>query len=597
VFAVGFLGGLGCESQVDAVPAPQSRQLAVEPVELLSPPDQLLRISMALRGTRPAAEDLKAVDTDPALIEAFVDDYLDSEEFGATIRDLHAETLYIRTADGVASAVRLPDLGPLSDRGLGEIHRSLVEAPLKLVEQVVLEDRPYTEILTADWMMSDSVNADVWGLPYDSDGPEWQVSEWGGQRPAAGVLADTALFIRFLRNAGNFNRGRANMVSRAFLCHDFFDRDIVLDLPREDELFAEHAVEEQATCIGCHQAMDPLAGAFWGFRGNILFRDILDNYDFGCDQAVPIEQGLEVVGGNCYPLDSYFPELEDHWQLHEMPPPSYFGTPVSGLGDVAAQIAADPRFSLCTSRRFYSFLNQVPLDEVPFEHAAGLQRGFIDDEFSARSLVRSIVLSEDFLASPYSGSAEGSMLLVRPEQLSRMIEDLTGFRWDYNPDAGRECLDSHFDPEDDSVVFGCWGEAELTTSTAFGLGALAGGTDGYRRTAPSHSISPGRSLLVSRLAEEAAGYVVGKDLSGAPPEHRRLLTEVEASTTEELPVRGQLALLHLRILGESVGVESAEVDESYALFEALLAESSGDTAVAWKGLIAAFLQDTRVLFY
>ena len=43
----------------------------------LSPPQYLVRISMAIRGTRPSARDLRDVAEDPDLIPALVDEYLE----------------------------------------------------------------------------------------------------------------------------------------------------------------------------------------------------------------------------------------------------------------------------------------------------------------------------------------------------------------------------------------------------------------------------------------------------------------------------------------------------------------------------------------
>src|SRR5262245_52194681 len=64
----------------------------------LSALDRLGRISMALKGTRPSIADSRAVDADPAALGAIVDGYLESDEFGATLRDLHNEALLVRAS-------------------------------------------------------------------------------------------------------------------------------------------------------------------------------------------------------------------------------------------------------------------------------------------------------------------------------------------------------------------------------------------------------------------------------------------------------------------------------------------------------------------
>src|SRR5690349_6068795 len=59
----------------------------------LSPSEHLVRVAMALKGTRPSIAELRAVEKDPAAIEGIVDQYLASREFGETVRDLYNDAL------------------------------------------------------------------------------------------------------------------------------------------------------------------------------------------------------------------------------------------------------------------------------------------------------------------------------------------------------------------------------------------------------------------------------------------------------------------------------------------------------------------------
>ena len=61
----------------------------------LTPTEHLARASLALRGIRPSLAELQAVAAEPDRIAALVDRYLESAEFGATIRDLHDELLLL----------------------------------------------------------------------------------------------------------------------------------------------------------------------------------------------------------------------------------------------------------------------------------------------------------------------------------------------------------------------------------------------------------------------------------------------------------------------------------------------------------------------
>ena len=574
------------------------------PQSLLEPAEQLQRVSMALRGVRPSVADLDALDEDPALLTTLVDDYLDSEEFGRTIRDLHAQTLLIRTADGLEYAVRMPDVGPLEEFTVGEIHRSLTEAPLRMVERIVREDRPYTDILQADWTMTDPIHATVWGLEHDPDGPDWQVATWPDGRPAAGLLSSSSIWARYVNNGINYGRGRANFVARAFLCQDFFDRQLPISHP--DELGSVEVVEaanSEPNCLSCHQSLDPLASFFWVFRDKHLAADMLDGWG-NCDAPAFVTLGHDVAGGNCFPFLSYYPPAATVWQDIGQPAPAYFGSRGEDLADLGRMIADDGRFSLCAARRFEGFFTKQLPSAVPFERAAELQLDLLDSGWSAKQLVRGIVLAPAFLGSPVSEVAPAP-LLVSPRQLASLVEDLTGFRWTYDPDGGADVPNSAIDPETWNIVWGPWGETEIATSAAYGVRAVAGGIDGYRIKTPSHGPSPALTLLQRRLGEEAAAWVVRRDFS-LPAGDRQLLRGVEDGTDDPATVEAQLRDLHRRFYSLAAEEEDEDIDgllELFALVEANQAaeqeedELEAETTRAWTVVLSVMLQDPRILLY
>ena len=104
-------------------------------VVFLKPTDHLVRASMVVRGIRPSVDELEQVAANPSALDGIVDTYLESDEFGAFIRDLHAE-LYLLRAD---TTFQLPVKGYLVERGYDQddLHHSTVEAPLRFVEEVI----------------------------------------------------------------------------------------------------------------------------------------------------------------------------------------------------------------------------------------------------------------------------------------------------------------------------------------------------------------------------------------------------------------------------------------------------------------------------
>jgi len=579
----------GCVADGSDDPGTDPSPAPAGPPVYLEPEEQLLRVSMALRGLRPSPDDWDELAADPTAIETIVDRYLDSDAFGVTIRDMHAETLLMRS-----ETVVLPTLGPLEDEYRGDVHRSVAEAPLMLIEDIVMGDAPYTEIVTADYMMADSRTSKAWaGIDYDEEGPEWQASSWPEGRPEAGILSSSELWTRHISNGSNYHRQRANVIADTLLCATFLDRDIPLDgsIDLSDPEVVADAVLKEEVCVGCHQALDPLASNLWGFRTRIPFFAIGQVYaNGGCDSG---DEEFTLFN-NCFPLETYSPQLETAWNFVGTRPPGYYGLPAGNLGDVGQAIAVDPRFSLCAARRFSSYLTQTEMSAVPYTTVAALQERFIDSGYSAKDLAKAIVLSDTFLASEQGklGNDISGLQIIRPEQYARFIEDLTGFIWAINADRPT-C----------AALGNCWGDVDLGLSDAFGFRSMAGGIDGFFVTRPTHTATPVRSLYTATIAKEAAAFVVSADFAEPNNTQRRLLGQVEADDFGEPVVRAQLKTLHLRILGEQVEADSEEVTESYALWESLREGTlvgvppDGDIPHVWSLVISAMLRDVKTIYY
>jgi hypothetical protein len=114
-------------------------------------------------------------------------------------------------------------------------------------------------------------------------------------------------------------------------------------------------------------------------------------------------------------------------------------------------------------------------------------------------------------------------------------------------------------------------------------------------TQPAHTYTGPNFLVLETLASEAAHHVVERDFAKAAGD-RKLLGSVEADTRDEAAIRAQLAELHLRLFAQTVDVASPEVDELMGLWSELIAISN-DPPRAWKGVLAAMLQDLRIAYY
>ena len=546
----------------------------VETVEYqeLSPVKQLLRISMALRGTRPSMSELQRALQDPESITVMALEFTETPEFIETVADLYAEVLLMR-----ATALRMPSIGALSSESQKEIHNTMAEEPLNILREVVRSDAPFTDIVSADWTILDEVGSRMWGYhDYDSSGEDLQVVHYTDTRPSAGMITTNGFLTRHGSAGSNFNRGRVNTITKTFLCTDFTDRDIPLsgEIDLSDDAAVAEAVFTQTECVGCHQSMDPLGAQLWGPRAQLTQFAVLKGHNEGaCDFHWP-----------CYPIPMYNPGATDNWQNKGLRGPNYFGYQSDTLSDMGANIAADPRFSQCVSRRMLSYLQQQDLDAAPLEEVVQFQELFEASDFSIKTLAASIVTSPAFLAKSASPeSFEDSIpgiQVIRPEQLQRLYSSLLGFNFVIGLTNGGN-------------GGAPYGNFNAMTDDSFGFRAMAGGVDGYRVTFPTHTATPVRLLVMALMADEAASAAVEHDLLST--ETPRLLTGVTIETTDEGLLRLQLKKLHLQILGESVDVNSSEIDDSLALF--LEIESSSDIETAWKVLLSAFFQSPDMLYY
>jgi hypothetical protein len=549
----------GCVDDAEYVVAPGEEPQSVE----LSATDQLLRASMTLRGLRPSIAELELVADDPSAMSAIVDAYLASPSFGKVIRDLHNESLLVRT-DYAFYPAGFPRLDNMQMYDAYYLNTSVQEASLRLVEHVVMNDLPYSQIVTADYAIANHVVSTVWGTTYDTTGAEWQQSYYQDGRPVAGVLSDPWVFTRHASTISNANRGRANAMSKALLCYDFLDRDIVIDssINLADPDVVNNAVVENEACAACHQTLDPLAS---------FFQDYFPIF---------VAQQIET-----YPYDQfYYPGI---FQIAgvEMRDPGYFGQAGNNVADLGRLMADDPRLSLCAVQRFYAYFHQVPLDEVPLLASAELQQEFIQSGLNAKVLAKAIVMSDAFKLSHSGDEVESENLAgirkIRPDQMSTMFLDLTGFKWEVDLGAGGG-LDL--------------GRAELTTDSMLGFEVLGGGIDAAYVTRPTHTFNATASLVLQTMAAEAAAYVVDRDFAEADPQKRHLLKLVELDGIDPKTAREQIAWLHLRLLGEVVEVDSDEVTESWELFSAGF-QHNNNIARAWELLLTAMMQDIRIATY
>ena len=189
-------------------------------------------------------------------------------------------------------------------------------APLELIAHVVENDRPYTEVLTADYIMANPMAAAAYGAStrFDdledlhefkpsriasyyrhTDGYEaeddpvidaYRVIDPGPLRtdyPQAGILNTKVFPQRYPTTATNRNRARSRWTYYHFLG---FDIEKSASRTTDPEALADtnNPTMHNPACTVCHRVLDPVAGAFQNYddagwyKSNWHGVDSLDEY-------------------------------------------------------------------------------------------------------------------------------------------------------------------------------------------------------------------------------------------------------------------------------------------------------------------------------
>ena len=522
-------------------------------VVLMGAVDLLTRASLDLRGVRPTIAEIEAVEADPALVDAYIEEFLYDGAFGERVRSLFSE-IYLTQTDYYYLGAN--DYGMDDEAAFAS---SVGQEPLRILSRIAEEDRPYTEIVTADWTMSNDILATAWELEavadttrsadyYSEADNDWYPAQYTDGRPAAGILSTNAMWWRYTTTTSNANRGRANAISKILLCTDYLSEEISFDrnVNLLDGDAVNDALQNNPGCVACHYSLDPLASYLWGFYYNDLYSKR--------DSSI------------------YHPEREYLWESYTGVQPSYYGEPGYTLADLGVQLAGDPKLAECAVEQVFSLLNQrsIALDDTDF--LTGVRETFLDEGLTLRPVFREVMAGPQYRAAPTDDELYTSRKMVSADQLASQVEDITGFRYTY------------------------YGYDMLQTD-AYGLRTLAGGVDGTFVTSPASEPTATMVLVHERLAQAAANYVVEQDK--ANPSEARLFTEISFSETpasDRDAMVAQIQQLHLRLFGDRVAADGPEVEANMGLWEDLY-DAEGSVTSAWVGLLSVLMRDPEFLFY
>lgn len=549
-------------------------------VELLSPNETFRKATLNLAGRLPtAAEDFRISTGGEEALDQELDNLLHEAGFYQRLEGILNDMFLTDRYLGRSEALDLldPDYYPdvnwfdenddnrdalarenqeFLEKARDTTNDAMARELLHLATYIVKNDRPFTEIVTADYMVMNPFTARAYGVTDITFENPLDENEWKEGRipntPHSGVLTSPMYLNRFPTTATNRNRHRSRMIYWFFLATDVMKlAERPIDTT-DDTTF--NPTRENPNCNVCHNIVDPIAGAMMNWN----------------------EQGSYQIPEDGWYPEMYSPGIEDV----EMP---YGGQELEATRWLGNRIATDRRFATAMVHHMYRGLTgQTPLlfpsntDSETYQHEVVqyevqdktfdvIAQKFIDSDYNLRTIFKELIASKYFRAANFQDTegvtAEVTELgmgrMLTPELLDAKIEAVTGMPW-----ADRD------------------GDRYLLEENEYRL--LYGGIDSddvIRRMTDPNGIMAGIQL---RMANEVACTVTARDFTQTP-QKRRLFPMVEFDTAPldeagfpdleaEAKIRKNIAHLHYHILGERLETTDEEVTRTFNLFLETLQE-------------------------
>ncbi len=439
---------------------------------------------------------------------------------------------------------------------------AIAEEPLRLIEYILRNDLPYTEVLTADYTVVNPYSAKVYGVEPDFEDPEdpnefVPVSLPGV--PHAGIPTMITYLSRWTTTRTNRNRARSRRFQKFFLATDV----LALGTRPTDASGSsyDNPTLNDENCVSCHSAVDPIAGAFANW----------DNMGRYRPQGHPLrgenEDDPDLLD---VPENGWYSDMRPAGYKQEALPTEWEPAALQWLGYEAA---TDDLFALGPVHIVYEGLFGRPaLVEPTDPNAPGFLEGvraakaqrkvfqeiadkFSDSDYDLRVVFLELVKSPYFRAYNVSGelSAEreteladiGIARWLTPEELNGKIESSTGVPWG--------------NPENPSLL----------NRNEFLI--LYGGINSDDVNERAYDASGTSANVAKRMANQVACSAVARDFA-KPVDERLLFPVASEAGGPNGDVRENIQYLHWHLLGERLEADDPEIDRSYDLFVAAYEE-------------------------
>ncbi len=557
----------------------------------------LRRATLSLAGRLPTDAELAAVAKDGRkAMPAILDAVMKEEAFYTRLREGFNDVFLTLGLDGASEATVLSydhfnntrlwyqkhDLSHIKDEKArqqagyklaNDYRKALLGEPMKLVEHIVRNDKPFTEIVTADYIMMTPYTARGYGVfddikdkfknpddlfeyvpvklkalvSRDKNSKESNMDSATGFYPHAGLLSAFQYLTRYPTTETNRNRLRARMYYQHFLGVDVLE--LAARVSDAAATSAKHKIPtmQAAECVVCHKTLDPVAGLFqdywrfadlgvYGKRKGGWFTDM-----FGA--------GFE---GEDLPKD-------DRWRA------------LQWLGE---RTAKDPRFATTMTEHVYYILTGrkvlLPPKGLDDPLYAARMKAYTEQRKQTEAIAAKMVkggfnlkiaftewaLSDFYRADgPTTAVKEacrkaelddiGLVRMLSPEQLERKVEAVFGEKW-----------------------------GKLNGDLAM----LYGGIDSKEVTERAADPSGAMGAIQRLMSNDVACKEVAKDFR-RPAAERKLFpgiepTVVPGTVDNDKKLREAMAHLHAKILGRADDANSDEVKRTFKLFAAVVKDAA-----------------------
>ncbi len=472
--------------------------------------------------------------------------------------------------------------------------KALAMEPLELIAYVVMNDKPYSEILTADYMMLNPFSSDAFGAGLrfkDNNNPnefkkgkiKGYVFDYRGEDdpitlndrgysalPISGVLTSPIFLARYPSTATNKNRARSRVVYKMFLGVDI-ESLAVRSMDPEELKKSTNPGDKSSSCYGCHIIMDPIAGAFynWGDNGHFKEDGTTDSLPESYKESELYQEGDVWYRDN----------IKAGFETLLMPTIKEYGEVANekdGLIWLAKEIVKDERFAKASVEFWYEAIFSTPLVSKPtatqdsdFEQKlarynqqeqeiAQAAKVFLQSNQNLKEMLAYMIMSERFRVSKVEEGANRANLrdvgvghLLTPEQLDRKIQALTGYRW------------SKF-----------WDEEQHELLNDYYM--FYGGIDSDGVSKRASELTTLMAAVIERMSNEIACPLALKELD-VSPDKRKLFGDINPrlEPTNEaniLAIKKEIQHLHEKLLGEKLALDDEELVQTYNLFYAIYYE-------------------------